>query len=152
MWKFYHAFVLNRLVVPTPSSRRHPTHGLVSTQVPTLLVGQTMGMPISLKLIREVLASAGGLTFLMPTPITNDKTRNGEAKDLPAYAQPHGQPWFRVTDWGDGEEVDEVFGPEVWMIVVECEPTSTTRKRTMRPGKDYRSARFSPWRAPASSL
>ena len=27
----------------------------------------------------------------MPTPITNDKTRNGEAKDLPAYAQPHGQ-------------------------------------------------------------
>jgi len=126
VWKFYHAFVLNRLVVPTPSSRRHPTHGLVSTQVPTLLVGQTMGMPISLKLIREVLASAGGLTFLMPTPITNDKTRNGEAKDLPAYAQPHGQPWFRVTDWGDGEEVDEVFGPEVC-----CGPTAVWKSTSV---------------------
>ena len=49
----------------------------------------------------------------MPTPITSPNTRNGEAKDLPAYATPHGQPWFRVTDWGDGVEVDEVFGPEV---------------------------------------
>lgn len=43
-----------------------PLHGSVDIATP-LMVGETQGIPISLKFIHEVLASAGGLTTLIPT-------------------------------------------------------------------------------------
>mmetsp|Transcript_24783 Transcript_24783/g.76438 ORF Transcript_24783/g.76438 Transcript_24783/m.76438 type:complete len:749 (+) Transcript_24783:340-2586(+) len=78
--------------------------------VPTLLVGATMGMPISLKQIREVLTSAGGLAFLAPSPRAAPRRPEGP---LPTHAVPHAElPWFKVSSWGDGA-VDEAFGPEI---------------------------------------
>ena len=40
----------------------------------SLLVGQQLGIPISLKLIHEVLASSGGLTALLPSPLPPSET------------------------------------------------------------------------------
>ncbi|KAJ8602083.1 hypothetical protein CTAYLR_001631 [Chrysophaeum taylorii] len=61
----------------------------------SLIVGATQGMPISLKLIHEVLASAGGLTNLIPTPTVEDPCGGRHDHELP---------WLRVSSGG-------LFGP-----------------------------------------
>lgn len=82
----------------------NPIHG--SPDVATsLLVGETQGMPISLKLVHEVLASAGGLAFLIPTePRPNPPLPCCNAQNvciptnqsaLPAAIYQH--PWLRIV-------------------------------------------------------
>ena len=67
--------------------------------VTTLVVGQTMGLPMKQAQIREVLASSGGIAFLAPS--TNNRA---PGRKPPAHATPE-RPTFELDDLRYGPDV-----------------------------------------------